>query len=340
MSATECLRGMAETLGETDVTVELESFEPDLTTHPNLRVDEFQTWLDEKRQNNTPYNPEHNYSHYQARKNYNRAKDIGRYFWRNVEEFTTVHIVRTADDNAGTLREQTEALTPRLYDQSRRDLLNRLSGDSARLEVLAPRYPTHPNVRVRTHSHEGYWIPGHHSAERFELLRDKHHEKVDGATSVSITVEHHSSDEGPPVVRGKDRYRGGTSALPLELAGANQPLMNTETDASDLYDSRALEWCASLWQSRTDRGMSYWRENGNAKGYADEIEDSMRRQAWRDLKRTVLPTQIQDSESNVMPEVDEPEPSPLGISEPARDALFEAVEQLAQVPTPETGLEA
>jgi hypothetical protein len=305
---------MVDILDETDVTVELESFESDLITHPNVRViEQFKSNLERLRQENAPYNPEHNYSHYKAQKNFCQAKDIGRYFWRNYDEFTTVHIVRTADDNTDPLREQTEALTPRLYDQSRSDLLNRLSSDSARLEVLAPRYPTRPNVRVRTHAHEGYWIPGHHSAERFDLLSDKHHEKVPGATSVSISVEHHSSDEGPPVVQGKDRYRGGTSALPHELAGANQPLMNTETDALDLHDSRALEWCGTMWagsdDTQTDRGLSYWRRCGNAKAYADEIEDSMRRQTWRDLMRTELPVQNQESDTNVMPELDEPEPS-------------------------------
>jgi len=311
VGSTDCLHRMADTLDETDVTVELESFESDLITPSNVRaIDKFESNLERLRQENTPYRPEHNYSHYQAQKNFCQSKDIGRYFWRNHDEFTTVHIVRTADENDAPLVEQTEALTPDSYDQSRRDLLNRLSGDSARLEVLAPKYPTRPNVRVRTHSHEGYWIPGHHSTERFELLRDKHHEKVDGATSVSITVEHHSSDEEPPVVRGKDRYRGGTSALPHELAGANQPLMDIETDALDLHDTRALEWCATMWAgsdaSETDRGLSYYRRCGNAKAYAEEVENSMRRQVWRGLKRTELPVQKQEPETNVMPEIDEP----------------------------------
>lgn len=346
MSATECLQGMAEILDETGVTVELESFEPDLITRANTRVEQFKKNLERLRQENAPYRPEHNYSRCQAKENYARAKDVGRYFWRDYEKFTTVHIVRTADDNTDPLREQTQALRPDAYDQSRRDLLNRLSRESARLEVLAPRYPTRPNVRVRTHSHEGYWIPGWHEAERFELLRDKHHEKVPGATSVSISVEHHSANDGPPVVRGKDHSRGGTSALPHELAGANQPLMNAETDALDLHDPRCLEWMAALSGLSTasdaterERGMSYWRECSSAKEYADTVENGMRRQTYRDLKRTELPHQMQGSESNVMPELDEPEPSPLGISKPARESLIQAVSKLAQIPTPQRGLE-
>ncbi|CQH60038.1 uncharacterized protein HHUB_3120 [Halobacterium hubeiense] len=316
MSAIACLREAAGILDETDVTIEYADVEPaDLITPPNSRVAQFKQNLERLRQENAPYKPEHNYSHYQAKKNYAQAKDVGRYFWRNYEEFTTVHIVRTADENTAPLVEQTEALTPELYDQSRRGLLNRLSGDSARVEVLAPKYPTRPNVRVRTHVHEGYWIPGHHDAERFELLRDKHHEKVPGATSVSISVEHHSADDGPTVVQGKDHARGGTSRLPHELAGANQPLMRVETDALDLHDSRVLEWMAALSAglegTQKTRGMSYWRGCNTFSKYAETIENTMRRQAYRDLKRSKLPSQIQEPESNVMPELDEPESQPL-----------------------------
>lgn len=347
MSATECLRGMAEILDETGVTVEFESFESDLTTRPKSTVEQFKKNIERLRQENAPYSPEHNYSHYQAQENFCRAKDIGRYFWRNCDEFTTVHIVRTADDNTEPLLEQTEALTPDAYYQSRYRLLRRLSKDYledfARLTVLAPKYPTRPKSTVRTHIHTGVWLPGYHSADDFELLREKHEVTVPGATSVSISVEHHSASGGPPVVQGKDHYRGGTSALPNELAGANQPLMDVETDALDLHDPRALEWCAVLSagsdDTQTTRGMSYWRERGNAKEYAETVENSMRRQVWRDLKRTKLPVQTQRSESNVMPEVDEPESSPLGISKPARDSLFEVVGKLAQIPTPDRGLE-
>jgi hypothetical protein len=352
---------MADTLTEADVTVELESFEPDhLITPSKSRVEQFKQNLERLRKQNVEpkqgddgrmypvwHDSEHNYSHYQAQVNYNRAKDIERYFWRNCEEFTTVHIVRTADENDAPLVEQTEALTPDAYKQSRYGKLRRLSEDYsedfARITVLAPKYPTRPNSRVRTHAHEEYCVPGHHSADSFELLRDKHHQKVPGATSVSISVEHHSSDEGPPVVQGKDRYRGGTSALPHELAGANQPLMDVENDALDLHDPRAIEWCAALSAGsngdNSNRGLSYWREGKNAKKCGDEIENSMRRQVWRDYKRTKLPDQTQGSETNVMPELDEPEPSPLGISKPARESLIQAVSQLAQIPTPDRRLE-
>lgn len=360
MSATECLRGMAETLAETGVTIDYAEVGLNYSITPSKStVEQFKQNLERLRKQNVEpkegddgrmrpvwHNSEHNWSKRQAQINFNRAKDVGRYFWRDCEEFTTVHIVRTADANTDPLLEQTEALTPDAYYQSRRRLLKRLSGDYsedfARITVLAPKYPDHPTrpkSTVRTHIHTGIWLPGKHSADDFELLRDKHHEKVPGATSVSITVEHHSSDDAPPVVRGKDHSRGGTSALPYELAGANQPLMGVENDALDLFDPRAIEWCAALSAgsdgSQTTRGMSYWRERGNAKEYADEIEDSMRRQVYRDYKRTELPYQSQRSETNVMPEMDESESKALTIPKSADVEVIRAVAQFAQMELPE-----
>lgn len=309
MSATPSLREAAKILGEVDTTIGLDEFEPDhSTTLPNPRVKRFKQHIRAKRQENAPYDPEHNFSRYQAGKNFCQAKDVGRYFWRNYDQFTTVHIVRTADENDAPLIEQTEALTPDAYTQSRRDLLNRLHSDSARISVLAPKYPSRPNPRVRSHIHEGFWIPGLHEAERFELLRDKHHEKVPGSTSVDIRVEHHLPDEGPSVMRGKDKSRGGTSALPYELAGRNQPLIETDRDALDLHDSRAIQWFAAISagsdRSHTTRGMSYFRKCNKAIEYAEAVESGTSRQVYRDLERTQLPNQIQGSDSNVMPELD------------------------------------
>jgi hypothetical protein len=318
MSAIACLRGAARVLDETGVTIEYGDVGPDeLITQPNSTVEQFEKNLERLREENAPYRPEHNYSHYQAQKNYARAKDVGRYFWRNYDEFTTIHIVRTADENDAPLVEQTEAMTPDAYYQSRYRLLKRLSDDYARLTVLAPKYPTRPKSTVRTHIHTGLWLPGHYSPDCVDSLRDKHHEKVPGATSVSISAEHHSSDDGPPVVQGMDQSRGGTSRLPHELAGANQPLMGVETDALDLHDPRSLKWCATLSAgsdgSQSTRGMSYWRERGNFSEYADEIEDSMRRQTYRDLKRSELPYRIQRIETNVMPDFDVSERNSLRI---------------------------
>jgi len=360
MSAIDCLRGMADTLAETGVTIDYADVGPDhLITPSKSTVERFKQNLERLRKQNVEpkqgddgrmypiwHNSEHNWSKRQAQINFSRAKDVGRWFWRNVEEFTTVHIVRTADDNTDPLLDQTEALTPDAYYQSRYRKLRRLSKDYsedfARITVLAPKYPKHPTrpkSTVRTHVHTGIWLPGKHSADDFELLRDKHMTTVPGATDCHISVVHHSSDDGPSEIHGKDQSRGGTSALPYELAGANQPLMNVENDALDLYDPRAIEWCAALSAGsdgdHSTRGLSYWRERGSAKEYADEIENSMRRQAYRDYKRTKLPYQSQRYETNVMPELDEPESSPRTISQDARDSLIQAVAQFARMPTPQ-----
>jgi hypothetical protein len=183
-----------------------------------------------------------------------------------------------------------------------------LHPDSAKVSVLAPKYPAGSDKSVRSHIHEGYWIPGHHKAERFESLRDKHHEKVPGSTSVSITVQHHSTDEEPPVVCGKDKYRGGTSALPNELAGKNQPLIDTQTDALDLHDDRVVQWLATFFasydSSKSKRGMSYIRMNNNAVEYYEAINNGMKRQVVREIVDAQLPYQIQGPESNVMTELD------------------------------------
>lgn len=285
--AVDCLRGMADILDSTDVTIEIP--EPGnqsdgLITQPLNTVGKFTQWIDKKRkQNVVPYddadgkkaprwlNPEHNWSHEQARTNFARAKDVDRHFWRSYDEFTTVHVVRTADDNTEPLLEQTQALTPRAYYQSRYGLLNRLSDEYAAVEVRAPKYPTHAEKRVRTHIHEGYWLPGHVEPEAFDLLRDRE-------TDVHLSVEHHSTDSYPPVEHGIDADRGATTALPYELAGRNQPLMNVHRDAGDLHDERALEWCATLSAgidgTHETPGMSYWTELGRFAECAEEIAES------------------------------------------------------------------
>lgn len=315
----------------------------DLITQPENTVRSFREWIDRRRKDNVmPYedndgkmaprwfNPEHNWSHEQARKNFGRAKDAERFFWGSYEEFTTVHVVRTADDNTEPLLEQTESLSPRAYDQSRRRLLNRLSddysGNYAAVRVRAPKYPTHAENTVRTHIHEGYWLPGHHSAEEFELLRNKHMEKVPGATDACITVEHHSADTYPPVEHGLDGDRGATSALPYELAGRNQPLMNVDRDAADLYDERALEWCATLsashdgqdLEAHRDQGKSYWTELGSFSEYAEATKEG----------REESDDSITQPENTVGSKDD---PKPESTSQPASEAMRGAVSKLARL---------
>jgi hypothetical protein len=323
----------------------------DLITPPDRTVvDSFRQWIDKKQKRNVEprerddrqmypvwHNPEHNWSHYKARQNFAKAKDVDRHFWNSYDEFTTVLITRTADENDATLVEQTEALTPKSYYQSRYRLLKRLSDDYAACSVYAPKYPTHAERTVRTHVHTGIWLPGRVEPEAFDLLKDKHMATVEGATECHVSVEHHSADTYPPVENGIDSDRGATTALPYELAGENQPLMNVETDASDLYDSLALEWCATLSagddNTHGTAGMGYWKELGSFGEYAEAVADS--RQDSDELithpENTVGPNQSH--------ELDEPKPTSHGISQDARDSLIRGISQLAQVPVPDRRLE-
>ncbi|MFY4816373.1 hypothetical protein ACOJIV_27375 [Haloarcula sp. AONF1] len=348
---------MTDTLAETDVTIDYaEVGSSTLLPNPNKTVDEFQTWLGKKRQNATwqddeatkTYPLQHNWSHRKARRNFARSKDVDRHFWRTYDEFTTVLITRTADENTDPLLEQTEALTPKSYYQSRYRLLRRLSKDYACVSVYAPKYDL-PNTErtVHTHVHTGVWLPGHVEPEAFDLLKDKHMATVPGATDCHISVRHHSSDTYPSRRErsGKDRARGATTALPYEVAAENQPLMNVETDAADLYDTRALEWCATLSAGGDDThetaGMGYWKELGGFGQYADRVEDSLKRKTEKDYHRSLNnPYRSQRNETNQSHELDEPEPSPHGISQDARDGLIRGISQLAQVTTPDRRLEA
>ena len=302
-----------------------------LSPNPDETVDEFLEWLGEKRQKATWQNDEaiktyplqHNWSHRKARRNFARAKDVDRYFWNSYDKFTTVLLTRTADDNADPLLEQTEALSPDAYHQSRYRLLKRLSDDYAAVVVFAPKYDLpNPSVTVRTHVHEAYWLPGHIGPDAFDLLREKHDDVVPGATQAHVSVEHHSGDVYPsrPQRYGKDTFRGSTTSLPYEVAAENQPLMNVKVDAADLYDRRALEWCATLSadvdDTHTTAGKGYWKELGNFGEYADKIENSLKRKTERDYYNSLnYPYRSQRSESNVMPEIREPEtPLPTGTS--------------------------
>lgn len=296
----------------------------DLITQPDNTVESFRQWLEQKRESNVTeydsddgtcsyqFDPEHNWSHYQARKNFGRAKDVDRYFQDSYDDFTTVLITRTADDNTDPLLKQTKSMTPKAYYQSRYRLLRRLADDYALVEVRAPKYPTQSEKTVRTHIHTGVWLPGHHSVDDFELLRGKHMDTILGATDIDISVEHHSTDTYPPVENGLDDERGATTALPYELAGKNQPLMNVERDAKDLYDDRSLEWCATLSAGDDDThstaGKSYWKELGNFDEYAHKIGNSLKRKTERDYYNSLgYPYRSQRSELNVMSEICEPD---------------------------------
>lgn len=257
-----------------------------------LGSDEFLQWNDRKRKDNVEpkegsdgkmyprwHDPDHNWSHQKARQNFVRAKDLGRHFWDNYDKFTTVHVVRTSDNNKQPLLEQTKALSPKKYTQCRYRLLNRLDEDYAAISVKAPKYPTIDGERtVRSHNHEIYYLTGHIEPESFKILREKHMDTVQGATDCHISVEHQNSGERPAPCdkNGLDSERGTTTALPHELA-ENLPMMNVSQDALNLYDELCLKWCATLSGgkdgSHDTKGKPYWSELGEAKSIADKMKE-------------------------------------------------------------------
>ncbi len=276
------------------------------------RIGSFLTWLEERRDKAHPYPLQHTWSHRNARKRFARSKDVDRYFWKNHENFTTVLLTRTADKSTAGLIEQTESFNPRAYKAKRRRLLKSLSTDYAGVSCIAPKYDLPmANSTVLSHVHEAYWIPGHHSTEDFQPLLDKHRETVPGATTAHVSVQHHSSDTYPWLTPQSetDAIRGTTTALPYELA-ANLPLMNVATDASDLHDSRALEWCARLSAGsdgdHSTKGVRRWQPFGRFRECADTVKDGLRYKVERDYRRTVRDElndpwlSPQQSESNVM----------------------------------------
>lgn len=339
MTATECLRGMADVLSEADVTIEWPVTE--LPNANSTRLDTFLTWLDERRDKAHPYPLQHTWSHRHARKRFARSKDVDRYYWDNYDKFTTVLLTRTADNSDALLVEQSESFHPRTYKAKRRRLLKGLSADYAGVSCMAPKYDLPmANSTVLSHVHEAYWIEGHHSAEDFEPLLDKHRETVPGATTAHVSVQRHSADTYPCLTPQSetDAIRGATTSLAYELA-ENLPLMNVETDASDLHDTRALEWCARLSAGsdgdHSTRGVRRWQPFGQFRECADTVKDGLRYKVERDYQRTVRSDELNNPWLTPQP-CNESEPSPRTISKPAKASLIQAVAKLSQVPTPET----
>ncbi|MBP1985855.1 hypothetical protein [Halolamina salifodinae] len=300
----------------------------------STRLDEFETWLDERREKAHPYPLQHTWSHRSARKRFARAKDVDRYFWGAGKEFTTVLLTRTADESPAGLLEQSESLHPRAYKAKRRRLLKSLSDDYAGVSCMAPKYDLPmPNSTVLSHVHEAYWIEGHHSAEAFEPLIEKHDEKVPGATGGHISVEHHSPETYPCLTPQSeaDEIRGSTTALAYELA-ENLPLMNVATDAADLHDMRALEWCATLSAGsdgdHSTRGVRRWLPFGEFGEYADTVKEGLWFKAKRDYRRTMRDDDLNHPWLTPQP-VDESESTSHSISQRAESAFIEAVAQFA-----------
>ena len=272
--------------------------------HPKATlIDGFDQWLEGKREDAHPFPLEHNWSKRAVRKRFGRAKDVDRCFQREYDSYSTVMVTRHADGNTDPLLEQTQALSPAAYTQERRRLLERLGvkDEYAAVVVLAPKYdlPQSNPTEVRTHIHECYWIPDRVPAEDFHPLIEKHVAKVDGAsadrhttddnriTAASVTVQQHSTETYPTFSQQSkiDERRGATSGLPYEIL-ANQPLKDSQTDASDLHDDRAMAWCATMsigtdssQEPHKSRGISTWTPLGRFREYADEMDSE--RQYWR-----------------------------------------------------------
>jgi hypothetical protein len=269
----------------------------ELPNAKSTRIHSFLTWLEERRDKAHPYPLQHTWSHRNARKRFARSKDVDRYYWDTYDKFTTVLLTRTADECTAGLIEQSQSFNPRAYKAKRRRLLKSLSNDFrddyAGVSCMAPKYDVPiPESTVVSHVHEAYWIPGHHSEEDFEPLLDKHRETVPGATTAHVSVERHSAESYPCLTpqSEKDAIRGATTALSYELA-ENLPLMNVATDASDLHDTRALEWCATLSAGsdggHSTKGVRRWQPFGQFREWADAVKEGLRFKMERDYRRTV-----------------------------------------------------
>jgi hypothetical protein len=255
---------------------------------PEVRT-EFQEWLKQKQQQE---DFGHSYTHKKARKRYARAKDVGRYFVQEYDEFSTVFItycngVRDTDEN---IVENAESFYPRKIVRKRRKILKDLGAydEYAGVSLLAPKsgaevpHPSAPNGEPYTHAHDFLWIPTTEvSEEDFAPLVEEYNDKVeDYSVSEAISVQHHTSDDvTTPFSSETDTQRGATTALPQEL-GRNLPLLDLSYEQGR-YDARDAptyveKWCAALRLGKDEttdtKGIRRFRTLGRFSEYADEMK--------------------------------------------------------------------
>lgn len=118
--------------------------------------------------------------------------------------------------------------------------------------------------------------------------------------------------------------------------------MNVATDASDLHDSRALKWCATLSAGsdgdHSTKGVRRWQPFGQFRECADTVKDVLRYKMEQDYRRTVRNDELNNPWLTPQP-LDEQQTSLRTISKPAQSALIQAFSLLPQIPTPDRRLE-
>lgn len=254
----------------------------------------FREWCERKQQQE---DFGHSYTHKKARKRYARAKDVGRYFVQEYDEFSTVFItycngVRETDES---IVENAQSFYPRRIVRKRRQILKELEvyDDYAGVSLLAPKSGAevpHPNAQAGepyTHAHDFLWIPTTEvSEEDFAPLVEEYNGRVeDYSIAEAVTVETHTSDDvTTPFDCDTDRERGATTALAQEL-GKNLPLLDLSYEEGR-YDARDAptyveKWCAALRLGKDEttdtKGIRRFRSLGRFGELADEMK--RRRQA-------------------------------------------------------------
>lgn len=300
----------------------------------------FRQWCERKQQQE---DFGHSYTLKKARKRYARAKDVGRHFVQEYDEFSTVFItycngVRDAEES---IVENAQSFYPRRIVRKRRQILKELDAyeEYAGVSLLAPKsgaevpHPDAPSGEAYTHAHDFLWIPSTEvSEEDFRPLVEEYNDRVDDySVSEAVNVETHTSDDvTTPFDCDTDRERGATTSLAQEL-GRNLPLLDLSYEQGR-YDARDAptyveKWCAALHLGKDEttdtKGIRRFRTLGRFGELADEIHAKRQAEGSDSEEREVphpnAPTQeqVQDStNSKQSPETqDTPKPPETNLSE-------------------------
>jgi len=277
----------------------------------------FRNWLDSKQQKE---DFGHSYTHKKARKRYARAKDVGRYFVQQYDEFTTVFItycngIRESDES---IAENAQSFYPRRIVRKRRRILKRLGvyDEYAGVSMLAPKpgrevpHRNAPSEEPYTHAHDFLWIPSTDiSEDDFRPLVEEYNDRVeDYSINEAVSVQHHKSEEvSTPFESETDRQRGDTTALSQEL-GRNLPLLDLSYEQGR-YDARDAptyveKWCAALRLGKdgtTDtKGIRRFRTLGRF----GELADDMHTRRQGESEEPEVPHPSAPSEEDTQPASD------------------------------------
>jgi len=271
---------------------------------PPLRA--FRSWSEGKEERrlyegedyDSPYQHpvEHAYSYKSELRKFAQAKDVGRHFVQEYEQFTTVLLTYTQDrDDGETVVEHANRFYPRTIVRDRRHCVKETGhyDEYAGVSLLAPKDVAPSPTAQTTHAHDMNWLPGFVSSEHFDRLRQRE--------GVHVSIRYHRSDkvQTPSSVNrvDLDRERGPTSALPHEV-GANLPVLaavegfreqvQTMDDANSARLKSTLDarqcpeyverWCAHLSCGEdgdpSTNGVRRWRPLGRFTEIADNMKEN------------------------------------------------------------------